>query len=309
MSDRRLQVFHAVARMLSFTKAAEVLHMTQPAVTFQIRQLEEQFDTRLFDRAHNKVSLTDAGHLVFEYAERIFEQYSEMENAIREITGNFNGSLTIGASTTIAEYMLPALLGDYNEENPEIRLRLRVSNTEGIVSMIENNVIDLGVVEGPVANKNLLVERCRNDDLVIVVPPGHELLTKYDSNTAGLDLKSVLEYPFICREPGPGTREVITEYLQESGLEKNLLKACLELGSPESIKGAIEAGMGVSILSSVSIAKELKLGTLQAIPLDPPLNREFSFVRQRQKFKVKAMDELLDFARSYCVSGKPLIRE
>ena len=143
MSDRRLQVFHAVARMLSFTKAAEVLHMTQPAVTFQIRQLEEQFDTRLFDRAHNKVSLTDAGHLVFEYAERIFEHYSEMENAIREMTGNFNGSLTIGASTTIAEYMLPALLGDYNEENPDIRLRLRVSNTEGIVSMIENNVIDL----------------------------------------------------------------------------------------------------------------------------------------------------------------------
>ena len=307
MSDRRLQVFHAVARMLSFTKAAEVLHMTQPAVTFQIRQLEEQFDTRLFDRAHNKVSLTDAGHLVFEYAERIFEQYSEMENAIREMTGNFNGSLTIGASTTIAEYMLPALLGDYNEENPEIRLRLRVSNTEGIVSMIENNVIDLGVVEGPVANKNLLVEVCRNDDLVVVVPPNHALLSKLDE-TSALSIKTVLEHPFICREPGSGTREVITDYLQESGMERNLLKSCLELGSPESIKGAIEAGMGVSILSSVSIAKELKLGTLQAIPLNPPLRREFSFVRQRQKFKVKAMDELLDFARSYCLSGKPLIR-
>ena len=85
MSDRRLQVFHAVARLLSFTKAAEVLHMTQPAVTFQIRQLEEQFDTRLFDRAHNRVSLTEAGHVAFEFAESIFEKYSEMENAIREI--------------------------------------------------------------------------------------------------------------------------------------------------------------------------------------------------------------------------------
>ncbi|RVU86119.1 LysR family transcriptional regulator [Leucothrix sargassi] len=308
MSDRRLQVFHAVARMLSFTKAAEVLHMTQPAVTFQIRQLEEQFDTRLFDRAHNKVSLTDAGHLVFEYAERIFEQYSEMENAIREMTGTFNGSLTIGASTTIAEYMLPALLGDYNEENPDIRLRLRVSNTEGIVSMIENNVIDLGVVEGPVANKNLLVEVCRYDDLVVVVPPNHPLLEQVDSEQ-GLSLASVFEHQFICREPGSGTREVITEYLLDSGLEKSLLKSCLELGSPESIKGAVEAGMGVSILSSVSIAKELKLGTLKAIPLNPALKREFSFVRQRQKFKVKAMDELLEFARSYCISGKPLVRE
>ncbi|PID46438.1 MAG: LysR family transcriptional regulator [Proteobacteria bacterium] len=307
MSDRRLQVFHAVARMLSFTKAAEVLHMTQPAVTFQIRQLEEQFDTRLFDRAHNKVSLTDAGHVVFEYAECIFEQYSEMENSVREITGNINGSLTIGASTTVAEYMLPALLGQYTKENPDIRLRLRVSNTEGVVSMIENNVIDLGVVEGPVANKNLLVERCRTDDLVVVVPPGHRLLEQYDAESAGINPKTVLGYPFICREPGSGTREVIADYLQTSGLEKNVLKACLELGSPESIKGAIEAGMGISILSSVSIAKEVKLGTLCAIPLDPPLSREFSFVRQRQKFKVKAMDELLEFARSYCESGKPLI--
>jgi len=158
MSDRRLQVFHAVARLLSFTKAAEVLHMTQPAVTFQIRQLEEQFDTRLFDRAHNRVSLTEAGHVAFEYAETIFEKYSELENAIREITGNISGSLTLGASTTISEYMLPALLGDFNAKNPDVLLRLRVSNTEGIVSMVENNVIDLGVVEGPVTNKNLLVE-------------------------------------------------------------------------------------------------------------------------------------------------------
>ena len=185
--------------------------------------------------------------------------------------------------------------------------RLRVSNTEGIVSMIENNVIDLGVVEGPIANKNLLVEVCRLDDLVVVVPPGHELIAAA-ADQSSLALKEVMKYPFICREQGSGTREVITDYLQESGLEKNLLKNCLELGSPESIKGAIEAGMGVSILSSVSIAKELKLGTLHAIPLNPPLQREFSFVRQRQKFKVKAMDELLDFARSYCMSGKPLIR-
>ena len=127
--------------------------MTQPAVTFQIRQLEEQFDTRLFDHAHNRVSLTEAGHVAFEFSEIIFEKYSEMENAIREVTGSISGSLTLGASTTISEYMLPALLGDFNAKNPEVLLRLRVSNTEGIVSMVENNVIDLGVVEGPVTNK------------------------------------------------------------------------------------------------------------------------------------------------------------
>jgi len=295
MSDRRLQVFHAVARLLSFTKAAEVLHMTQPAVTFQIRQLEEQFDTRLFDRAHNRVSLTEAGHVAFEYAEKIFEKYSELENAIREITGSISGSLTLGASTTISEYMLPSLLGDFNAKNPEVLLRLRVSNTEGIVSMVENNVIDLGVVEGPVTNKNLLVEVCRKDDLVVVVPPDHEL-AKNDSVT----VEQMLEYPFICREEGSGTREVIVEYLRDQGASKHALKACLELGSPEAIKGAIQAGMGVSVLSSVSLAKELKLGILKAVPLNPPLSREFSFVRQRQKFRVRTMEELLEFARNYC---------
>ncbi len=295
MSDRRLQVFHAVARLLSFTKAAELLHMTQPAVTFQIRQLEEQFDTRLFDRAHNRVSLTEAGHVAYEFAETIFEKYSEMENAIHDITGSISGSLTLGASTTISEYMLPALLGDFNAKNPEVLLRLRVSNTDGIVSMIENNVIDLGVVEGPVTNKNLLVEKCREDELVVVVPPDHDFAQQQSVN-----IKDVLDDSFICREEGSGTREVVSEYVKAQGLGKHALKACLELGSPESIKGAIEAGMGVSILSSVSIAKELKLGTLKTVPLDPPLTQEFSFVRQRQKFRVRSMEDLLEFARTYC---------
>ena len=299
MSDRRLQVFQAVARQLSFTKAADVLHMTQPAVTFQIRQLEDQFDARLFDRAHNKVSLTEAGNLIFQYSERIFEQYSEMENEVRELTGNFSASLVLGASTTISEYMLPALLGKYRAKNPEVRLRLRVSNTDGIVAMVENNVIDLGIVEGAVTNKNLLSELCRTDNLVAIVPTNHEL-ARYAERGQPISIQKVLEYPYICREQGSGTRGVILDYLREQGLEIQMLKSCLELGSPESIKGAVEAGMGVSILSSVSIAKELKLGSLVAIPLDPPLKREFSFVRQRQKFRVRAMEELLEFARSYC---------
>jgi len=299
MSDRRLQVFHAVARLLSFTKAADVLHMTQPAVTFQIRQLEDQFDTRLFDRTHNRVSLTEAGRIAFDYAERIFEQYAEMENAIREMTDDISGSLTIGASSTISEYMLPSLLGDFNAKTPDVRLRLRVSNTEGIVSMVENNVIDLGVVEGPVNNKNLIVEVCRQDDLVVIVKPNHPLAHK-----TSVKLSEVLDYPFICREEGSGTREVILEYMFNLGLDKHAMSNCLELGSPEALKGAVEAGMGLSIVSSVSISKELKLGTLVPIPLDPPLSRDFSFVRQRQKFKVRAMEELLEFARNYCEIAK-----
>ncbi len=295
MSDRRLQVFHTVAKLLSFTKAADQLHMTQPAVTFQIRQLEEQFDTRLFDRAHNRVSLTDAGERAFEYAENIFEQYSEMENAIREITGDISGSLVIGASTTVAEYMLPALLGDFKQQNPEVKMRLQVGNTEGIVSMVENNTIDLGVVEGPVNNKSLQVEVCRKDQLVAVVSPNHPL-----SKRKKVSLADMMKHPFICRESGSGTREVISEKLRSAGLDRQSVSNTLELGSPESIKGAVEAGMGVSILSSVSVIKEVELGTLVAIPITPKIQRNFSFVRQRNKFRAPAMEELLEFARTYC---------
>ena len=298
MSDRRLKVFHAVAKLLSFTKAAESLHMTQPAVTFQVRQLEEYFNTRLFDRTHNKVNLTPAGSKVYEYADRIFDLYSEMENSVRELTGEISGALTIGASTTIAEYMLPTLLGEFKAEYPDINIRLKVSNTEGIVSMVEHNVIDLGVVEASVSNKNLIVEVCHDDQLVVVTPPNHELANRSEA-VKPEELKAV---PFICREEGSGTREVIMDYLQKAGVGHTDMNFCLELGSPEALKGAVEAGMGISILSRSTIAKELKLGTLCEIQLDPPLSRPFSFVRQRQKFRVRVMEELLEFAKTYCES-------
>lgn len=210
MADRRLQVFHTVARLLSFTKAAEELHMTQPAVTFQVRQLEEQFNTRLFDRTHNRISLTDAGKRVYECAERIFELYSEMDNSVRELTGDISGVLILGASTTVAEYMLPALLGNFKDKNPEVTIRLKVANTDGIVSMVENNAIDLGVVEAPVNNKNLVVEKCRMDQLVVIVPPGHEL-----ANEQSIGLEKLIQHPFICREEGSGTREVMIDHMND----------------------------------------------------------------------------------------------
>lgn len=295
MADRRLQVFHTVARLLSFTKAAESLHMTQPAVTFQVRQLEEYFNTRLFDRTHNRISLTEAGARVYEFSDKIFELYGEMENAVREMTGEISGSLTIGASTTIAEYMLPALLGDFRTKYPDVSIHLKVSNTDGIVSMVENNTIDLGVVEAPVSNKNLVVDECRRDNLVAIVPPNHP-----KAGQKKITLDDLLEYPFICREEGSGTREVIAEYMANASDCHNCMSVAMELGSPEAVKGAVEAGMGVSVVSNATIQKELRLGTLVAIDLNPPLERPFSFVHQKQKFRVRVMEELLEFARAYC---------
>ncbi|HEX9803717.1 MAG TPA: selenium metabolism-associated LysR family transcriptional regulator [Gammaproteobacteria bacterium] len=295
MADRRLQVFHTVARLLSFTKAAESLHMTQPAVTFQVRQLEEYFNTRLFDRTHNRISLTEAGQRVYEYADRIFALYAEMENSVRDLTGEVSGVLLLGASTTIAEYMLPALLGDFKAKYPEVSIRLQVANTDGIVSMVENNVIDLGVVEAPVTNKNLVVETCRMDRMVLIVPPNHELAAK-----KSVPITELTNYPYICREEGSGTREVMLESMNTAGANPADLNIVMELGSPEAVKGAVEAGMGISILSRATIDKEIKLGSLVAIELEDPIERPFSFVHQKQKFRLRAMEMLLDFARSYC---------
>ena len=295
MSDRRLKVFHTVARLLSFTKAAEELHMTQPAVTFQVRQLEEYFNTRLFDRTHNKVNLTPAGERVAEFAERIFDLYAEMESGVRDLTGEISGALTIGASTTIAEYMLPALLGEFKNQYPDINLRLKVSNSEGIVSMVEHNVIDLGVVESAVNNKNLIVEVCHEDQLVLVAAPDHELVKRGGKVNAS----DIVRYPFVSREEGSGTRDVVMQYLMEHKVSPGDMNVSLELGSPEAIKGAVEAGMGITILSRSIIGKELKLNMLAELPLDPPLARPFSFVRQRQKFRVTVMEKLLEFAQSY----------
>jgi len=203
--------------------------------------------------------------------------------------------LILGASTTIAEYMLPVLLGDFKEKFPDVVIRLKVANTDGIVSQVENNMIDLGVVEAPVSNKNLVVEKCRMDELVLIVPPAHKL-AKQDV----VSLAEITKYPFICREEGSGTREVMIESMHAAGITNADLSVSMELGSLEAIKGAVEAGMGVSVLSSATIVKELKLGTLVALKLDPPLTRPFSFVHQKQKFRVRAMDELLTFARNYC---------
>jgi DNA-binding transcriptional LysR family regulator len=295
MADRRLQVFYTVAKVLSFTKAAETLHMTQPAVTFQVKQLEEFFNTRLFDRTHNKITLTEVGKIVYDYAEKILDHYEKMNSEVRELTGEVTGSLLIGASTTIAEYMLPSLLGAFKKQFEDVNIRLQVGNTDAIVAMVENNMIDLGVVEAPVYNKNLEVEVCRLDEMVLIVPEGHPL-----SNRDKISVEDMRKYRYISREEGSGSRSVIDNYIREQGLSYSDLNVVMELGSPEAVKMAVESDVGIAIVSRTTIVKEMKLGTIKALPLDPPLTRPFSHVRQKHKFRHRAVGELLDFAVDYC---------
>ena len=295
MADRRLQVFSTVARLLSFTKAADVLHMTQPAVTFQIRQLEEYFNTRLFDRTHNRITLTVAGELVKSYADRIIAQYGEMDNEVRKLTGDVLGPLVIGASTTIGQYVIPRVLGDYQAKFPEVTMRLYVTNTLGVIHMVENNEIDIGIVEGPINNKNLVTEVCWQDELLLVTPPDHAL-----TGPEPVRPDEIMRYPFISREEGSGTRQVISEYLTENKLSFSDMILAMEFGSSESIKSAVAAGLGISILSIATLDKELRLGLLEKTSLTPPLKRPFTIVYQKQKFRLRAMEEFLIFAKDQC---------
>jgi LysR family transcriptional regulator, transcriptional activator of the cysJI operon len=299
-SDTRLRVFHAVAKHLSFTRAAEELYLTQPAVTFQIRQLEEHFDTRLFDRHHNRITMTDAGVTVFSYTERILELYRETDKAINEMTGMTRGMVKLGASTTIGEYILPMILSSYHELFPDVRVRMTVDNTRLIVRKLEDATIDIGIVEGPVQNKNINIVPCVEDELIVILPPNHPL-----AKFSEIPMSKLKGYPFVSREEGSGTRAVIAEHLKKANVNYSDLDMVLELGTTESVKSAVEGNVGFSIVSSVSIRKELRLKSLTAHRIKGvSMKRMLNFVYPKQKFRSKAVEEMLNFAKSKCSEMK-----
>jgi len=291
MADRRLQVFHTVARHLSFTKAADQLFMTQPAVTFQIKQLEEHFNVRLFERSHGKIALTPAGRLVLDYAERILGLSEEMEARVAELTGTMSGPLLLGASTTIAEFVLPRILGEFSVTHPQVHAHLTVGNSELIENRVAEHALDLGLIESPSRLPALVTEACCEDELVLICAPGSRL-----AKLPGVSPSQLLGEPFVSRELGSGTREYADQYLREHQVAPEDLNIVMELGSPEAIKGVVETGLGVSLMSRSRVAKERKLGTLVAVPLEPRLIRTFSFVLPKDKFRSKLLTTFIEFA-------------
>ena len=291
MADRRLQVFHAVAKQLSFTKAAEVLFMTQPAVTFQIKQLEEHFNTRLFDRGHGRIALTPAGEVVLGYAERILGLSSEMDVRLSELTGEISGSLMVGASTTIAEFMLPGILGEFKSTYPGVRSRLVVGNSESIESRVMEHTIDIGFIESLSHAPNLECEVCCDDELVVICHPRFPLARHKE-----LTPQKLLEQAFISREPGSGTREFTENYLRSSGISLDQMNVVMELGSPIALNGVVETGLGFAIASRSSVTKEQRLGDIVAIPLKPRLIRTLSMVYPKEKFRSRLVATFVDFA-------------
>ena len=291
MADRRLQVFYTVAKQLSFTKAAEQLFMTQPAVTFQVKQLEEQFNTRLFERSHGRISLTPAGRLVMDYAERVLTLTEEMDMRVAELTGAVAGPLLLGASMTIAEYILPKILGEFKAEHPEVQAHLTVANSETIVSRVADHALDVGLIESPSYQSTLVNQVCCDDELVVICAPGHALAKR--KTVRAQELASL---PWVRREVGSGTREFTDNYLRQCGVVPEDLQVTMELGSPEAIKGVVETGIAVAVLSRATITKELVLGSLVAIPLSPPLIRSLSLVHPQERFRSRLLTAFVEFA-------------
>lgn len=291
MADRRLQVFYTVARHLSFTKAAEQLFMTQPAVTFQIKQLEEQFNARLFERSHGKIALTPAGKLVMDYAGRILGLSEEMEARVADLTGAMGGPVLLGASTTIAEFMLPRILGEFKVQYPQVQVRLTVGNSEMIVNRVADHSLDLGLIESPSHLPSVNTEVCCDDELVLICSPAHKF-----AKLASVEPQQLMGEAYVSRELGSGTREFADQYLRRCKVAPEDLNVVMELGSPEAIKGVVETGLGFSIMSRARVAKERKLGTLVAIPLEPRLMRTFSFVHPLEKFRSKLLTTFVEFA-------------
>ncbi len=291
VADRRLQVFHAVARQLSFTKAAEVLFMTQPAVTFQIKQLEEHFNTRLFDRGHGHISLTAAGEIVLRYAERILALSSEMEVRVTEMTDEIGGPLLVGASLTIAEYLLPPILGEFKSAYPQVRPNLVVGNSEMIHARVQEHSLDIGLVESPAHHPNLENDICCDDELLVICAPGFALAGERE-----LAPRQLLGHGYVSREQGSGTREFTDDYLRAQGVPVDKLNTVMELGSPEAIKNVVGTGIGFAIMSRASVVQEKKWGALVVIPLKPRLTRSLSMVYPREKFRSRLVDTFVQFA-------------
>jgi len=255
LENARMVVFRAVALQLSFRKAAEELYLTQPAVSLQIKALEEDLGVQLFDRTGSRVALTAAGQILLGYAERVNVLLQQAEHAIAAIGGELAGQLALGASTTIAQYVLPRMLGEFLTEHPRVQPSLISGNTEHIVEAVAQHEIGLGFIEGPSRSRDVKSEPFLVDELVLIVPAAHEWAER--ARISAEELKSV---PLLMRERGSGTRHVVEMALEGHRLKPSSLKFAMELDSTEAIKSGVEAGLGAGFVSKWAIAKDVRAG-------------------------------------------------
>jgi DNA-binding transcriptional LysR family regulator len=255
LENFRLKVFRAVAQHLNFRKAAEQLFLTQPAVTLQIKALESDLGVRLFDRTGGKIALTRQGSLLVEYANKLANLASEAEQRLGCSEGSISGELALGASTTIAQYVLPRLLGAFQNEYPKIQFSLHSGNTSQVVRCLLEGKVALGLIEGPARERGVRTEPFMDDELVLITPPS------FDSDR--LSPAQFVSTNLLMREQGSGSRRVVELALEQADFKLKAFKKVMELDSTEAIKSAVEAGLGVGFVSRWAITKELELRTLK----------------------------------------------
>lgn len=275
MSDFRIKVFQSVAKNLSFTKASQELFISQPAITKHIHELEIAYQTRLFDRQGGKISLTDSGKLLLEHTERILDAYKRLEYEMHLLNNNYTGELRLGASTTIAQYVLPPLLASFINKFPQVHLSLMNGNSREIETALQEHRIDLGLVEGVIRQPNLKYSTFLSDELVAVTRSRGKLLL-----TEEIMPEELLNIPLVLRERGSGTLDVFEKALQEHDMKLSSLRVLMYLGSTESIKLFLEHTECMGIVSIRSVSKELYAGKLRVVEIKGmPMLREFSFVQ------------------------------
>jgi DNA-binding transcriptional LysR family regulator len=299
MEDHKLRVFCAVADTKSFSKASELIHLTQPAVSLQVQAMEEVYETRLFDRSGNSINLTPAGEILYKRAKEILALYAEAQKNISEITGSIKGSLSIGASSTIGNYLLPSIISAFRKKVPRVNIALLVSNTKTVAEKLNAGEIDIALVEGDVSKQRFAVDTLISDELVVIMSPVHPWAER--RNVPATEL---IKEPLILREEGSGTRQIIMKCLEDHGIKLDDLKISLVLGSTEAIKSAVEEGVGISIVSAWAARQQIKHGILKGMTFkDLKFHRNFSIISPKRNYCTHTAKEFLGFLKVYPIKA------
>ena len=293
MDDFRLKVFITAARTLSFTRAAEQLCISQPAVSKHVAELEARYGLQLFTRRGSRLELTDAGRTLLDAAERLADDYRRLEYEMSLCTGQTEGELRLGASTTIAQYLLPPILARFAARFPQVRVSLLSGNSGQVEQALGDHAIDLGLVESVSRRQGLHYTPFRADELVLVARPGGPY-----ARTESVTPEALCRIPLVLRESGSGTLEVISAALAERGIRLSQLNVVLRLGSTEGIKRFVRHSDAMAIVSAFSVVDELRSGALRIVDLDGlPLLRDFVFVHA-EAHPARLVRQFLDFARN-----------
>jgi DNA-binding transcriptional LysR family regulator len=257
MENFRLKVFRVVAMHLNFSRAAEELLLTQPAVTQQIKALEDEYGVPLFDRSGGRIALTPGGAALLPFAEKLKAISDEAFAAVASAAGKHGGKLALGASQTIGQYLLPKLVAGFLRENPRISITAASGNSDAMLEALVAHRIQLALIEGPALRKDIHVEPFMEDQMVLVVPASHEWADHE------IDISLLKAAPLLMREFGSGSRRVVENALAKAGLKKKEINVRMELDSTEGLLSAVEAGLGVTFVSRWAVRNQLSLGTLK----------------------------------------------